>query len=155
MRPNFLFRPLSTSCKTKGCKHKQTMKEMESFDHHTTYCFWYNAFCVEQTGMFFLTKQVQLGCQFQEPCSCFSDPFSFTKIFPLSIPSMIAFSSIYGDIFPATLDGGYSVGGGQPGHYSPWSRPKVGQPCLFATHPFQSGKLKQCLKYRLLSRENS
>ena len=56
MRPNFLFRPLSTSCKTKGCKHKQTMKEMESFDHHTTYCFWYNAFCVEQTGMFFLTK---------------------------------------------------------------------------------------------------
>ena len=42
----------------------------------------------------------------------FSDPFSFTKISPLSIPSMIAFSSIYGDIFPATLDGGYSVGGG-------------------------------------------
>ena len=29
-------------------------------------------------------------------------------------PGMIAFCSIYGDIFPATLDGGYSVGGGSP-----------------------------------------
>ena len=38
----------------------------------------------------------------------------FTGNSPLSIPGMIAFSSIYGDIFPATiLDGGYSVGGGR------------------------------------------
>ena len=38
---------------------------------------------------------------------------------------MIAFCSIYGDIFPATLDGGYSVGGGSPaiivrGHDQNW-----------------------------------
>ena len=56
---------------------------------------------------------------------------------------MIAFCSIYGDIFPATLDGGYSVGGGSPaiivrGH----DQKQVNR--VFATHPFQSGKIK-CL----------
>ena len=76
------------------------------------------------------------------------------KNFPLSIPpGMIAFSSIYGDIFPATLDGGYSVGE-VAGHYSPWSRPKLGQPCLFATHPFQSGEIKQCLKHQMMGHKN-
>ena len=54
----------------------------------------------------------------QEACSYFLDPL-LHQDFPLSIlwaghPGMIAFCSIYGDIFPATPDGGYSVGGGSP-----------------------------------------
>ena len=86
---------------------------METFDHHAKDNLWHTTFYVQQAGMFFLTKWVWLDHWLvQGAMFLFSDPFSFTKISPLSIPSMIALSSIYGDIFPATLDGGYSVGGG-------------------------------------------
>ena len=61
-------------------------------------------FCVFDKKAFFYKKKYDLVFQ----------TLFFTGNSPLSIPGMIAFSSIYGDIFPATiLDGGYSGGGGR------------------------------------------